>query len=163
MLLLSLVQESSGQLPPGLFGSFNVQADGLFDECQAVQAPHFNGQYCKVFFKTAPVDQSELLPPEELNERSNYITFFQILGKFLGSDRVEPKFAEASSYTYMLPSISFCLPSSCSATDLGQAVGELVGSYVIANKSVVTVTDEQYCFKEDNEPPPFDSATITVM
>lgn len=161
------MQESSGQLPPGLFGSFNVQADGLFDECQAVQAPRFNGQYCKVFFKTAPVDQSELLPPEsqteEQNERSNYITLFQILGTFFGSDRVEPKLSGANSYTYLLPSISFCLPSSCSANDLGHAVAELVGIYVIANQSIVTVTDEQYCFKENNDPPPFDGATITVI
>lgn len=162
------MQESSGQLPPGLFGSFNFQADGLFDECQAIQAPSFNGQYCKVFFKTASVNQSEILPQKSTSEneqtgRSNFITIFQLLGRFLATDRVDPKWSVADPYSHILPSVSFCLPSSCSAADLGQAVAELIGSYVIANKSIVTITDEQYCFKESNNPPALDGATITVM
>jgi hypothetical protein len=162
------VKESSGQLPPGLFGSFNFQADGLFDECQAVKTPDFDGQYCKVFFKTAPVNQSEIVPQkstgEEQSERSNFITIFQLLGiRFLGTDRVDPKLSAADAYSHLLPSVSFCLPSSCSAVDLGQAVAELIGSYVIANKSIVTITDEQYCFEESNSPPALDGATITVM
>lgn len=161
------MKESSGNLPPGLFGSDNIHADGLFDECLAVRAPGFNGQYCSVFFKPIPVDQSEILSSSESfndnNEgRSNFITIFQLLG-FRGSYRVEPKLSVADPYTYILPSVSFCLPSSCSATDLGQAVAELIGSYVIANYSIVTITDEQYCFKANDDPPTFDGATITVM
>jgi hypothetical protein len=81
----------------------------------------------------------------------------------LGPDRVDPKVSVADANTYILPSTTFCLPSSCSAADLGQAVAELIGSYVIANYSLVIVTDEQYCFKESNKPPTFDGATITVM
>lgn len=161
------MQESSGQLPPGLFGALNFQADGLFDECKAVRAPSFNGQYCKVFFKNAPVDQTEIIPllssHEEFNERSNFITIFQLLGQLLASGRVEPKMSGVGPYTFVLPSISFCLPSSCSAADLGKAVAELVGSYVIANNSIVTVTDEQYCFKDINDKPGFDGPDITVM
>jgi hypothetical protein len=160
------VQESSGDLPPGLFGSNNIHADGLFDECLAVKAPGFNGQYCSVFFKPTVIDQSEILPPESHKSyhegRSNFITIFQLLG-FSGSDRIEPKLSVADPYTYILPSVSFCLPSSCSADDLGQAVAELIGSYVIANYSLVTVTDEQYCFKENDELPNFDGPSKTVM
>jgi hypothetical protein len=81
----------------------------------------------------------------------------------MGTDRVDPKLSVADAYSHLLPSVSFCLPSSCSAEDLGQAVAELIGSYVIANKSIVTITDEQYCFKESNSPPALDGATITVM
>jgi hypothetical protein len=58
---------------------------------------------------------------------------------------------------------SACRHLAVRLMDLGQAVAELIGSYVIANYSLVTVTDEQYCFKESNKPPTFDGATITVM
>ncbi|XP_046461507.1 nose resistant to fluoxetine protein 6-like [Daphnia pulex] len=160
------MQESSAKLPPGLFGSRNIHADGLFDECLAVRAPGFDGQYCSVYFQPVAVDQSEILPPRSFNEnhegRRNFVTIFQLLG-LLGSDRVEPKVSVADASTYIYPSTTFCLPSSCSAADLGQAVAELIGSYVIANYSIVTVTDEQYCFKENNDPPTFDGATITVI
>ena len=165
--------ESSGQLPPGLFGAGNYHADGLFDECQAVRSSSvFNGQYCSVYFKPAAVDQSEIIPapPSSFEERqegrSNFITIFQILGilgQISGADRVEPKLSGINSATYILPSISFCLPSSCSAADLGQAVAELVGSYIIANYSIVTVTDEPYCFNDNVDPPSFDGPDITVM
>lgn len=166
----SSVFESTGQLPPGLFGAGNVHADGLFDECQAVRAPVFNGKYCSVYFKPELVDQSEIIPPPppsyEEQGRGNFITIFQILGilgQLSGAGRVEPKLAGINSGTYILPSISFCLPSSCSSGDLGQAVAQLVGSYVIGNYSIATVTDEQYCFTDHVDPPSFDGPDITVM
>jgi Nose resistant-to-fluoxetine protein, N-terminal domain len=168
----SQVFESTGQLPPGLFGAGNFHADGLFDECQAVRAPVFNGKYCGVYFKPALVDQSEIIPhlppsyEEQQEGRGNFITIFQILGilgQVSGAGRVEPKLAGVDSATYVLPSVSFCVPSSCSAGDLGQAVAELVGSYIIGNYSIVTVTDEQYCFVDDADPPPLDGPDIAVM
>jgi hypothetical protein len=165
LLLQNLVQESSAKLPPGLFGTNNIHADGLFDECLAVRAPGFDGQYCIVAFKPTAVDPSEILHTGSFSDeaqRANLITIFQLLG-LLGPDRVDPKVSVADANTYILPSTTFCLPSSCSAADLGQAVAELIGSYVIANYSLVTVTDEQYCFKESNKPSTFDGATITVM
>ena len=161
------MKESTGQLPPGLFGAGNLHADGLFDECLAVRAPNFDGQYCSVFFMPTPVSESEIIEPTSgAEERSNFITIFQLfglLGQIAGSGRVEPKVANADPSSSIYPSISFCLPSSCSAADLGQAVAELVGSYIIANHSIVTITDEQYCFKENVDPPKFDGPDITVM
>jgi hypothetical protein len=164
------VLESTAKLPTGLFGYNNIHADGLFDECLAARAPGFDGQYCSVFFQPVAVNQSEILPPEslfdnEIEERNNLITIFQLLGRISGSDRVQPKVSVADVNTYLFPSTTFCLPSSCSAEDLGQAVAELIGSYVIANNSLVTVTDELYCFKENNDPnpPAFDGVVITVL
>jgi hypothetical protein len=157
-------------------GTANIQADGLFDECLAVRAPEFDGQYCTVFFTSAVVNQSEILPPDKSSlhlqshgERAlidNFVTVFQLLG-LLVSDRIEPKVAEADAkignYPSIHPSTAFCLPSSCSAADLGQAVAELAGSYVIANHSIVTIADERYCFKANSVSPSFDSVTIIVM
>ncbi len=173
------MQESTAKLPPGMFvdGTDNVQADGLFDECLAVRAPEFDGQYCSIFFTSAAVNQSEILPPDESSlhlqsheDRAlieNFVTIFQLLGLLLGSDRIEPKVALADAkignYPSINPSTAFCLPSSCSAADLGQAVAERVGSYVIANQSIVTIADERYCFKENSVSPSFDSVTIIVM
>ena len=159
------MQESSGHWPLGLF-EYNFHADGLFDECQDVQAPTFRGQYCTVAFDSRPVDPSEILPPivDEGDERaSNPGIIVQLLGLLSGPDRVQPKTAPADANTYALPSISFCIPSSCSAQDIGQAVAELVGGYVIANGSLITIADEQYCFKRSDDPPTFDAVDITVM
>jgi hypothetical protein len=157
-------------MPPGLIGVHNYHADGLFDECLAVRAPGFDGQYCSIFFKLSVVNESEILPPESPSlhqERSsiinNFVSLFQILGIVLGSDRVKPKVSAAESNSALYPGTTFCLPSSCSAADLGQAVAELIGSYVIANHSIVTVADELFCFKEKIVQPPFDSVTIIVM
>ena len=163
-----IVQESTAKLPPGLFGGHNFQADGLFDECLAVRAPGFDGQYCSVFFMPEVVEQSEILSSEssQYDERDiieNFVTIFQLLGGVLGSDRIKPKVSVADPNTVNYPGTTFCLPSSCSAADLGQAVAELIGIYVIANHSIVTATDEQYCFKEKSDPSSFDSVTITVM
>jgi hypothetical protein len=173
IFLFHSVKESSGKVPLGLYGAGNVHADGLFDECLAVRAPDFDGQYCTAYFKAAPVNESEILLSSgwsssasgDVEGRSaNLVTILQLLG-FLSPNagRVEPKVATADVITYVFPSISFCLPSSCSADDLGQAVAELVGSYIIANYSIVTVTDERYCFKENKDPPSFDGPDITVM
>ncbi len=84
-------------------------------------------------FETDRRDQSEILPPGSFSDnheeqRGNLITIFQLLG-LLGPDRVDPKVSVADANTYLLPSTTFCLPSSCSAADLGQAVAELIGTY----------------------------------
>lgn len=152
-------------MPPGLYGSANFHADGLFDECLAIRAPNFDGQYCTVAFWLETVDPSEIIPAQKeyLLGRRNPLAIFQLLGLLSGSDRVEPKLAGADPTTYILPSISFCLPSSCSAADLGQAVAQLFGGYIVANNSLVTITDEQYCFKENKNPVQLDGADIAVM
>lgn len=164
------MKESSGQLPPGLFGAANIHADGLFDECLAIRAPAgFSGQYCSIYFKPVPVNTSEIIFPSESpddaesNERSNFITIFQLLGLISGPQRVEPKVETAESSTSGYPSVSLCLPSSCSADDVGQAVAQLIGGYVIRNATIVTVTDEQYCFTDKDDSPSFDGADIAVM
>lgn len=160
------MQESSGHLPPGLFGSANFHADGLFDECQAVQAPGFDGQYCTAFFKPALVDPSDIISVQQVEKqegRSNFITIFQLLGLLSESDRTKPRLLAPDFNSYFLPSLSLCLPSTCSADDFGQAVAQLVGEYVIGNYSIVTVTDENYCFKENNPPVQLNGADICVM
>ena len=149
--------ESSGQLPPGLFGAGNYHADGLFDECQAVRSPIFNGQYCSVYFKPEIVDQSKIIPAppssykEQQEGRSNFITIFQILGilgQISGAGRVEPKLAGINSATYVLPSVSFCIPSSCTAGDLSSAVAHRL-HHQFNHFSLASVTSEDFCYTKD--------------
>lgn len=166
----SLVFESSAQLPAGIVGIGNYHAEGLFDECLAIRADEkYKGQYCTVFLKPEPIGFSKLYTNEELteighNETSPLLAFYQGLFK-TSSDivRVDPKLSNADASTYIFPSFSLCLPSSCSSSDLGQSVAHLVGSFVIANQSIVTITDEHYCFTEDSAKPEFDGPTIAVM
>ena len=149
----------------GIFARGNIHADGLFDECQAIRGSTFSGKYCNVYFVPTVVDPSEILLPIN-NERANLIGVFQLLGSLLSSYQVKPKVVKADPTSYIFPSISLCLPSSCSSTDLGEAVAQLVGGYVFAagNFSIATVTDDNYCFVDNRPPPPsFDGPDITVM
>ena len=40
---------------------------------------------------------------------------------------------------------------------------DVIGSYVIANQSIVTIADENYCYTEDDSPTSFDGPDIAVM
>ena len=155
----------------GLFARGNIHADGLYDECLVVRAPNFSGKYCNVYFVPTIVDPSEIETIDESsitnnnNGRTNLIGTFQLLGTVLTSGRrKEPKFTNADSSTSGFPSISLCLPSSCSSSDLGEAVAQLIGRYVLGgNVSIATVTDDNYCFVDNPPPPSFDGPDITVM
>jgi len=169
------VYESSGDyLPLGFFGgSGNLHSDGLFDECLAIRGPeeeNFLGQYCSVFLSLAPVSESEMVYslPETENSKANVITIFQLINQLLGASSngilLEPKVARASAATSSFPSTVFCLPSSCTANDLGQAVAQLIGTNILPNNySIVTLTDEGYCFTDNPSPPSFDGPDIAVM
>lgn len=169
----NIVYESSGDyLPLGFFGgSGNTHSDGLFDECLAIKGPeetNIRGKYCSVFLSLAPVNESEILPfDESLNSKASMVTIFQLINRLLGGLtglQVEPKVARADATTYAFPSTVFCLPSSCTADDLGQAVAQLIGTNVLPNNySILTITDEGYCFEEKTDPPKFDGADISVM
>jgi len=162
------VYESSGDyLPLGFFGkSGNLHSDGLFDECLAIRPPeesNFRGQYCSVFLSLAPVDESEIMPVQQ--GKASMVTIFQLINKLIGGSagHVEPKVANATAITFSYSSTAFCLPSSCTAGDLGQAVSQLVGTNLIGNYSIVTTTDENYCFTDNPDPPSFDGPDIAVM
>lgn len=148
----------------------NYHAEGLFDECQAVRSvpDRFGGQYCTVFFKTSPIDPLEIvdddpgvLYPEELD------TLRRLLGSSVMDNavRVKPKLLDNDPWAlyHNYPSMSLCLPSSCSASDLGQSVANLIGQFAIANQSIVTISDEQFCFAQDRYPRSFDGLDIAAL
>jgi hypothetical protein len=164
------VLESSAQFPAGIFGAGNYHAEGLFDECLAVRAEsnRYRGRYCTIFFKLEPVTGSEILVNDQLNEPNDTSSTFEVFNHLFGSsnhsrNRVEPKLSGSDAMAFILPSLSLCIPSSCSASDLGQSVAEIIGNYVIGNQSIVTIADENYCYTEDNSPIKFDGPDIAVM
>lgn len=162
--------ETSGQFPAGVVGAGNHHAEGLFDECQTIRSDpyRFRGKYCTIFFKLMLLDQSEI----ENSVTENDVTspalaiLRSLYGASTGTVKIQPKLSLADGYTTGLnfPSLSVCLPSSCSASDLGQSIAEVIGSYVIGNnQSIVTIADENFCFTDDQAPPPIDGPTIIVM
>ena len=171
------VHESSGQYPEGLIGSLEMSAMGLFDECLAVRAPTgFQGKYCSVFFSTTNVttgskDENEDLAFEAGQDgRANWITFYQILQllNLLSPGSLQPIEPKVSDFpitfsVYFTPSIGFCIPSSCSMEDFRTAVAQLVGSYAANGQSVLTITDDRFCFVDSNDPPDFDGPDIAVL
>ena len=126
---------------------------GLFDECLSVESDRvpFQGQYCTVFFELKPVKEEET-NVNHLENISNTST----------DEPVE------NLYTYQKPSVGFCLPSTCSASDLRSAVAQHVGYRTIkeTNFSIVTVANENYCYtqkKIDTSRTTFDNVTIAVL
>lgn len=131
MHYFATVYESSGRLAEEMLytGSGNIHHEsGLFDECLAIQSPEipFRGQYCSVFFDLKPINDSNLasnLKEEEPNENIS---------------------------SFKLSSVSFCIPSSCSASDLRSAVAQQVGYRSIdgIKQTIVTISSEDYCNTE---------------
>lgn len=139
--------ESSGRLDFALIntGSKNVHHDvGLFDDCLEIHANDIYGQYCSVFFKL------ELIAEEELDESAKL---------------QEPKTASPTKLysNFLHPGSSFCLPSSCNAADLRQAVAQQIGYEILSgNYSVVTIADDNYCYSKAKKEE-LDTASIVVM
>ena len=177
---------ASGKLPEGRLSSGNNAAPGLFEECLAAKGPavgsSFQGQYCTVFFSVENVEPDELAEQQQESskiESRNWLVIHQISQfSFNGPKLKKPKEKNGntqSAFAY-LPNIGFCIPSSCSALDFRSAVAQLVGHSASANatavddvepryKSVVSITDEDYCFtqKKIDSPPKFDGPDIAVM
>jgi len=167
------VLESSAELPAGIIKNGNYHAEGLFDECLSIRSvpERFNGKYCTLFFKGEFTDPSEMIYSNEYAKQSksssNLVanTLNQLLGWSIDDDvRVKPKISGANIWTlyFNYPSLSLCLPSSCSASDLGVSVANIIGSYVISNQSIVTISDESFCFSDDGDSQSFDGPEIVV-
>ncbi len=124
--------ESSGRLAEEMLytGTGNIHHEsGLFDECLAIQSPEmpFRGQYCSVFFELKPINDSSL-------------------ASFL--KEAEP---DGNISSFKLSSVSFCIPSSCSASDLRSAVAQQVGTHRTIDgitQTIVTISSEDYCNTE---------------
>jgi hypothetical protein len=131
-------------------GSDNVHHEsGLFDECLSVQPDGvpFQGQYCTVFFG--------LKPQEKENSQRDL------------NDSEKEEINENMS-NFQKPSVGFCLPSTCSSSDLRSAVAQLVGHRVIKEKnfSIVAISDEKYCFTREKihaRSTTFDNPTLIVL
>ena len=173
---------ASGKLPGGFYSSGNSAAPGLFEECLSSQGLgqnfSFKGQYCTVYFSVEDVTEDELEQSSNKSSR-NWLAIHQweqLL--FNGPKLKNPKERNGDLNTAFgfLPSVGICIPSSCSALDFRSAVAQLVGHSSIANstkedsdqliyKSVVTTTDEDYCFTQVkiDSSPSFDGPDIAVM
>lgn len=165
--------ESSAQLPFGIIENENYHAEGLFDECLTIHSvpKRVRGQYCTVFFKTYTVDPSDIeyLPavkalPSSITAITN--TLMELFGSSIANNMtVKPKVSRANIWTlyYNYPSMSLCLPSSCSASDLGESMANLIGKFIISNQSIVTISDDSFCFSDDHVQSSFDGPDIAVM
>jgi Nose resistant-to-fluoxetine protein, N-terminal domain len=156
-LYFYLVLDSTGKHQDGLLRG-NGHVMGHFDQCLDVQIPAFQGQYCTVFW--LPYLHNEA---DAIRDRS-VTTILSILG-LLTNQTTQPVYLEPNPYTYMLPSQAFCLPSTCNSEDLKLAFADLIGSYLLANYSIVTVTNSDYCFTQEtiSSAPAFDTSDITVI
>ena len=138
--------ESSGSLTDKIVetGSGNVHHDmGLFDQCLAAVDPRresdftitFQGKYCTVFFDD---DHHIAIDTAQLDDGSG-TAFNESIARL--SNEAEP--VENVS-NFVKPSVSFCIPSSCSARHLRSAVAQRVRDW-----SLVASTSEDFCYTKD--------------
>ncbi len=119
---------------------------GLFDECLTVQSDgvSFQGKYCTVFFGLQAVE-------DKSNQEHNF----------------NAEKEKETVHNNQMPSVSFCLPSTCSADDLNSAVAQLLGSRVIKgrNFSVIAIANENDCYTEEKVQANsrFDNITVTIL
>lgn len=167
--------ETTGQLPASLVGSGHYHTEGLFDECQAIRSvpSRFKGKYCTVLFNLEFFNKSDsfVYADSVTDKIEDNPPILFLLRRLFGSSvnettKLKPKLSSPHMKTSYInyPSISICLPSSCSASDLGKSIAQLIGSYVISgNQSVVTIADENLCFTDDRVLPPLSGSAIIVM
>ena len=175
--------ESSAELPTGILENGNYHAEGLFDECLSVHSvpERVKGQYCTLYFNLEPTDQSEMIYDEFESSSPGDLTIgsplsstklmANTLSELFGLSVVDnhvtvrPKISGASMrpFYFNYPSMSLCLPSSCSASDLAESVGNLIGQFNINNQSIVTISDESFCFSDDRDQPAYDGPDVAVM
>lgn len=184
--------ETSGKFPKS-YGKQGPQQNirsistGLFDECLTVEAQwsesNFQGQYCTAIFALEPVDKTDVMNKSVIND--NWIAMYQLPHWFVNNQESEQmlknpktKSEDTTSHFYVLtlPSISYCIPSSCSGQDFATAVAEQVGRSVLTNvtstgglfyssASIVTIAGDKYCYTRSTAEgtPDFDGSDIAVM
>ena len=166
--------ESTAKFPEGLFQRPlpNTHAVGLFDECKAVRAEEhdFVGRYCNVNVGLRQLDNSTTSTLSFVNiSDEQYMPLIMSLINGGTDDEIEPIVDMARPTTLGYPSMSFCVPSSCTAFDLRTAVAELIGSFALSvpgeeeKYSLVTYLDDRLCFADTDPPPEFTAGDIAVM
>ena len=123
------MHRSSGKLPLGRASEFvpvgkdrTNHAPGLYDRCIRSfdsfrsTAPNFSGKFCSVFLKSEPDGQS-------------------------ATSREAKRLINPSTWMKTDWIVDLCIPSTCSAQDVGQAVAQSLG-----NVSVVAMTSDDRCY-----------------
>lgn len=170
------MQESSGKLPDGLFDvayPFNLlHSIGSFDECLGLEVDvprtKFKGKHCDVSFTLVPFNEIEDEQNQlDIQQRDNWFTILEFIGLSLKRINNSNDQSDGFYFSSFLPGNSLCVPDSCSALDLRNAIAHSIGTFAVpvGNETVAfqTITDERFCFTKDQEPKPFDSADITVL
>ena len=173
-------------MPEALYGNGNFHSRGLFEQCLSVQSDwngvqSFQGKYCTVFFGSDIVlpgeleDASSLEKEENKESKTNWVSILQFLQwLYAGPSLKEPKVKDTDYYSQYLPSLDYCIPSSCTVEDFRTSIAQLVGSRTIDNvtvdgvsyyTSMVTITDDNYCYTREKiaTPPKFDGPDIAMM
>ena len=130
------------------FSSENAHhSPGLFDECLShrTDSPNFHGQYCTVF-----VDVEFIAHSNDDYDTNNPRDFLN------GNRESKIKMKKSIQHYYLLntlPSIGFCLPSSCSAADLQTAIARQLSSRTKENdkdnNTLIVVTDDNFCYTRE--------------
>ena len=172
--------ESTSLLPQGLHGDGfrNRHSYGLFDECLSIRSADdgdktaFRGKYCTVYFRPVPAVLEKVggLQQQPARDAKTFIEMIEQWGVF----KVEMAVAQLADTEYTDSVVSrssgYCLPSSCTAQDVRQAVADLIGVFAVADRlrngtfvSVETATGENQCYAHTDEPVRLDGASYMVL
>ena len=209
--------EASGKFPDSsgeLYRWNKIQSTGFFDECLRVEADSFQGKYCTAMFTLEPLKsyeiQDDMAPSSTLNQNS-WVANYQLPREwFVADDDSQSSSASAAAagpvvknpksrpfkdpgylLPFRLPSIGYCIPSSCSGDEFASALAQLVGRRAVRTpggnskaaedaaadadgakqqarqqyKAIVTLAGDNYCYTREmvESVPDFDAGDICYM
>ena len=192
------VRETNGKFNLDILNGGSIYAMGSFDECLAlkykvnvsieaeVEQKVIRGRYCSVFYlpvgenDTTPIKRDNWATTEDDSHalRDNAITILEFIELLYNKKEIEPidPVDGANRFFYVTENLGMglCVPASCSADDVRQAITHLVGRHLVPNFmtkimkfdkmiGIRTATDDRFCYAEGDPKKPFDGPDIAVL
>jgi len=165
---------------------------------QQADIPLFSGKYCTLMFQLEPVQFHEIERVKAENQKNtysetnlnnwnqeNWISAYQLPAEWgknhqlnnitIKNPKIRPWDLPLQFPNNRLPSIGYCIPSSCTGEDFGRAVAQLVGKAILSNvtledkfysnASIVTLAGENYCYSQEmtENGPNFDKLDKAIL
>lgn len=138
--------DASGKLSD-MYINANKHVMGHYDQCLAVKASRFVGKYCTAFIQdhSLSTNASEKPNVSLMELLRNAALFGTNTTTDLNVAEGEPKIITTRNFHQ--PRLALCVPSTCSAADVGVSIAHLLRIQLEGNLSFISVaTEDSFCF-----------------
>lgn len=153
--------DASGKLSD-MYINANKHVMGHYDQCLAVEASRFVGKYCTVFIQDHSLSTNTSgKPVSSLIELLRNVALFGAK-KTTDLNVTEGEPIVTTTRNFQQPRLALCVPSTCSAADVGAAIAHLLRIQLEGNLSFISVaTEDSFCFAESKSTP-FSTSDILI-